>query len=195
MTVKEFLELAQIRANHSVIFEHKDAMIHFLNMALGELYNRFNLSVKSETVVTTKDLALYELRSADVQLILSVYDKFGRELEQSDVRNSVSYDYKLINYRTILVRQPVETYLYVIYKASPIVLKDESDIILIPDAMINAMLIYFSYLANDTINRDNKNEASMLIQLFEKQCQELINQGYQIPLNTETYSIHLKGYA
>ena len=194
MKVKDVIELARIRAKHSVIYEKTEALIHFINMGIGELYNRFNLSVKSETIITNSDLALYELRSQDVQLILSVYDAKGRELEQSDVLNSLHYDYKIINYKTIMLRKPINGCIYVIYKASPIVLKDLEDEILLPDAMINALLLYIAYLANDTINRDNKNESSILLVAFNEACKNLENQGYQIPINSETKSVQSKGY-
>lgn len=194
MIVQDIISLIQIRSQHIGVTEDTHSMIIFINMALSELYRRFNLSIKSETIVTNPDLALYELRNEDVQILLSLFEKTGRELVQSDVLGSSCYDYKMVNYKSFLLSKPKDGYLYAVYKASPIPLKDIEDKILLPDCMLNPMLTYISYLTNDTINRDNKNEASMFIQLFDKQCQELENQGYKVALNTETLAIQAKGF-
>jgi len=194
MIVQDIISLIQIRSQHIGVTEDTHSMIIFINMALSELYRRFNLSIKSETIVTSPDLALYELRNEDVQILLSLFEKTGRELVQSDVLGSSCYDYKMVNYKSFLLNKPKDGYLYAVYKASPIPLKDIEDKILLPDCMLNPMLTYISYLTNDTINRDNKNEASMFIQLFDKQCQELENQGYKVALNTETLAIQAKGF-
>ena len=194
MTVQDVISLIRVRTQHISITEDEHTMLLFINMAMNELYRRFNLSIKSETILTNSDLALYELRNDDVQMLLFLFEKSGRELVQSDVLGSPSYDYKIINYKSFLLRNPKDDYLYAVYKASPIVLKDIDDKILLPDCMINPMLTYISYLTNDTINRDNKNEASMFVQLFDKQCQELENQGYKVALNTETLAVQAKGF-
>lgn len=194
MIVQDIISLVQIRSQHVSVTEDIHAMIMFINMAISELYRRFNLSIKSETIATNPDRALYELRNEDVQILLSIFEKDGREMVQSDVLGSSCYDYKMVNYRSFLLRNPKEGYVYAVYKASPIPLKDIEDKILLPDCMLNPMLTYISYLTNDTINRDNKNEASMFIQLFDRQCQELENQGYKVALNTETLAVQARGF-
>lgn len=194
MIVQDIISLVQIRSQHVGVTEDVHAMIMFINMAISELYRRFNLSIKSETIATNPDRALYELRNEDVQILLSIFEKDGREMVQSDVLGSSCYDYKMVNYRSFLLRNPKEGYVYAVYKASPILLKDIEDKILLPDCMLNPMLTYISYLTNDTINRDNKNEASMFIQLFDRQCQELENQGYKVALNTETLAVQARGF-
>lgn len=194
MIVQDIISLIQIRTQHISITEDVHTMITFINMAISELYRRFNLSIKSETITTNSDLALYELRNEDVQILLALFEKNGRELVQSDVLGSSCYDYKMVNYKSFLLRTPKDGYLYAVYKASPIPLKDIEDKVLLPDCMMTAMLTYISYLTNDTINRDNKNEAAMFMQLFDKQCQELENQGYKVALNTETLAVQAKGF-
>ena len=120
--------------------------------------------------------------------------KWFKEFKQSDVIDSMDYDYKVLNYNSILIRKPREGYLYVIYRASPIALKDVNDKVDIPDAMLDALLTYISYMLSNTVNHDNKNEASMFYQMFEKKCQELDNQGYKAPLFTERPAVQVKGY-
>jgi len=195
MKLQEVMALIQVRCPNVSVSDNEDAIINFVNLGVAELYRRFNLKIKSETIVTTNDLALYTLRNDDVELVLYVYDKTGRELRQSDVINSMDYDYKILNYRSILLRHPHEGYIYVVYKASPIKLRDMDDEIDLPSTMLDALLTYVSYVLVGTINSDQKNESSMFYQMFTRQCDEMVNQGYKISLNSETAAIQAKGFA
>lgn len=188
------MRLAKIRLHNIKISEFNDTLIVFINMGMNELYNRFNLSVKSETVTTSSDLSLYELKNDDVQMILSVYDKTGMELRQSDVLGGYDYDYKIVNYRSFLLRRPFEGYLYCVYKASPTVLEDENDTVDLPDAMMNALLTYIAYIGHNTINRDDQHEMLNQYQAFTQMCQDLELQGYKVPINTEKVAIQAKGF-
>ena len=195
MYVKDVMDMAKISSlNNLAIAKNDDALIKFIYLGVSELYRRFNLSIKSETVLINENLNLYELRNSDVSLLLSVYDKLGRELKQTDVFNSNDYDYKLLNFRSFLLKKPFNGVLFAIYKASPIVFKDSDDIIDLPDAMIDALLTYVAYVGHSTINRDNINEASAYSQRFDLACRELEMQGYKIPLHTETLALQTKGF-
>ena len=195
MYVKDVMDMAKISSlNNLAIAKNDDALIKFIYLGVSELYRRFNLSIKSETVLINENLNLYELRNSDVSLLLSVYDKLGRELKQTDIFNSNDYDYKLLNFRSFLLKKPFNGVLFAIYKASPIVFKDSDDIIDLPDAMIDALLTYVAYVGHSTINRDNINEASAYSQRFDLACRELEMQGYKIPLHTETLALQTKGF-
>ena len=96
MTVKEVLDLAKIRLVNVPVSKTNASLIALINLGVSVLYDQFNLSIKSETIATSPDLSLYELRSSDVLLLLSLYDHTGRELRQSDVIGGVAFDYKLL---------------------------------------------------------------------------------------------------
>ena len=195
MNVKDVMDMAKISSlNNLAIAKNDDALIKFIYLGVSELYRRFNLSIKSETILINENLTLYELRNPDVSLLLNVYDKLGRELKQTDVFNSNDYDYKLLNFRSFLLKKPFNGVLFAVYKASPIVFKDSDDIIDLPDAMIGALLTYVAYVGHSTINRDNINEASAYSQRFDLACRELEMQGYKIPLHTETLALQTKGF-
>ena len=194
MKLSEVIGLAKVRLQNIVVAKDQSILISFVNLGMSELYRRFNLSIKGETVVTTSDLALYELREPDVDMMLALYDKIGRELKQSDVLDSMEYDYKIVNYRSFILRKPFTGYLYAVYKASPTRLVDLEDEVDLPNGMIPALLTYVAYMANSTVNRDNQQEASNQYQIFTQQCTELENQGFRIPLNTEKYAVQCKGF-
>lgn len=194
MTVQDVLDIAKLKLNNNAISRNENALIKFIYLGVSELFNRFNLSIKSETVRLNENLAMYSLRNDDVSMLLNLYNREGTELKQSDIINGRDWDYKIINYKSFLLNKPVNGLLYAVYKASPIVLQDGKDIIDLPDAMIDALLSYICYMGCSTINRDNMDETSKWLQAFDKACMSLEMQGYKIPLNTETLGILVKGY-
>ena len=197
MTVGELVELVKVRCVDTLALAKKpDVIIKFISLGVSELYNKFNLSIKSETLVETVQKTLYELRNPDVNLLLTVYDSTGRELRQTDTYDARDFDYKILNYRSFLLKNPIEgELLHAVYKASPPVLKDVNDTVDLPESMIEALLTYVSYVGHGTINKDNMQEASFYMQRFQQLCMELDAQGYRIPLNSETLSVYSKGYA
>ena len=194
MIVQDIIYLIQIRSQHLAIAKNNDALIHFINLGMEELYRRFNLSIKSETVLTVSDRALYELSNEDVQRLLSLNHRTGIEMMQSDVLDSMNYDYKIVNYRSFILRKPFDGYVYAIYKASPVMLRDINDKIKLPGTMIPALLTYVMYMSHDVINRDNKTESNNFYKMFELQCRELDLQGFTVPLNTESIAVQARGY-
>lgn len=194
MKLGQFMRMAKLRVHNLAASRDEEAMLAFINMGMIELYRRFDLSIKSETVMTNPQVALYTLKNDDVMMLLGLFDANGRELRQTDVIDSKDFEAKIINYRSFLLRKPEHGYIYAVYKASAIELVDSDDYIDLPDAMLDALLAYISYAANYTINKDNMNEADMFFQRFQAICQSLENQGYKIPANTERIALAAKGF-
>ena len=199
MTVQDIVDLAKIRLNNTAISRNEDALIKFIYLGMSELYRRFNLAIRSETVLTNTNRSLYELKNKDVSLILGVYDREGKELQQSDVVDSTRWEYKLINYRSFILNKPLNQNLYVVYKASPIIVQDTEDIVDLPDAMIDALLCYVSYMGFSTLNSAASNkqggaESDIYYQKFVAACNELEMQGYKIPLSSESLAVAVKGF-
>ena len=195
MFVSDITEIAKVTfLNNLAISRNDTALIKFIYLGVSELYRRFNLSVKSETIITSDNLTVYELKNEDVNMLLGVYDRTGRELQQTDITDSLMFEYKLLNYKSFLLRHPFNGLLYAVYKASPKPLSDLTDRIELPDAMLDALLTYVAYVGHSTINKDNINEASAYSQRFDIACRELEMQGYRINLSTESLALQAKGY-
>lgn len=200
MTIQDIITLAKVRLQNLAVTKNYDALILFINLGVGELYRRFNLSIKSETIPTNKDLALYEVKTPDISLLLTVFDKYGRELNQSDVVNSNEWEYKIVNYRSFVLNKPFDGYLYALYKASPVTYMDVEDEVDLPDAMMDALLAYISYMAHSTISSPSsmlsrgQADADIHFARFTSACNELEMQGYKVPLNAETRAIYMKGF-
>ena len=194
MLVQDIVDLAKIKLQNLTVSKNDSALIKFTFLGVSELFRRFNLSIKAETILVNENLAMYELRNSDVSMLLGIYDITGRELTQTDIYNSQNYDYKMVNYKSFLLRKPFNGILYTVYKASPTVFKDMNEEIDLPDSMIDALLCYICYMSHTTINKNNVNESNVYQQRFDIACKELESQGYKIPLNSETLSLHTKGY-
>ena len=198
MQVKEVLDLARLRLKNLNASKDLGVLLSVMNIGVSDLYRRFNLRLGSETVLVHPDLSVYELRNDDVNMLLCLYDEHGRELVQGDVLNSRQCDYKVISYREFMYYPHRGGHVFAIYKASPIKLVNVEDELDLPDAMIPALLTYMCYVLEHTTNvwdrGQVKSEPSFYWQLYEKEIQVLINEGYMIPLNTETVAIQRKGF-
>ena len=200
MLLQDILTLAKTRLANLAVARNNEALVLFINLGISELYRRFNLSVKSETILMNSSLALYELKNPDVSLLVTVFDKYGRELAQTDVIDSEEWEYKIVNYRSFVVNKPFNGYLYALYKASPIMYRDVEDEVDLPDAMLDALLSYVAYMAHTTISTQSaalgrgQLDCDTHYSRFINACNELEMQGFKIPLNTETRAIYIKGY-
>lgn len=193
-TAREVMDVAKNSFLANLSLKDKDnVVLSFVNLGVSELFRRFNLSIKVETVITNPNLALYELRNPDVSLLLGVYDKSGKELMQTDILGG-KHDYKLVNYKSFLLRNPRDGMLFAVYKASPTKLTSTDEVVPLPDSMMDALLTYIAYIGHSTINKDNILESSAYTKRFDQACNELENQGYRIPLNNETIDLRLRGF-
>lgn len=194
MKVGDVIEIIKVSSlNNLAVARNDAALMKFIYLGVSELYRRFNLSIKTETVVTNPNLTLYELKSKNVSLLLDVYNTNGKKLQQTDVING-HCDYKILNYKSFLLTKPKNDLLFAVYKASPETITDTDTELELPDAMIDALLTYVGYLGHSTINKDNINESSAYSKRFDTACSELEAQGYRIDINSEYSSLVSKGF-
>lgn len=198
----DLIDLVQIQLANWNISRDESALYQYLNMGMVDLYEKFNLGLKSETIQIVPEQAVYQLKNDDVNLVLKVYTEDGTELNSSDVIDSREWDYKIVNYRTLLVHNPrgVDGLLYVLYKASPVVVVDKNDRLDIPDTFKEALMLYMMYLGTATIHSEASNEfrswdtKSVFLQLYTNKCAELLQFGYRVPIDSEAMPMYAKGY-
>lgn len=190
----DIIEIAKLGPlNNLAVAKNNNALIKFVYLGVSELFRRFNLSIKVETIQTTPELALYELKNKDVSLMIGLYNSYQQEMRQTDTLGGI-HDYKLINYRSFLLAHPKNDLLFALYKGTPAPITSLEDEIDLPDAMMDALITYVSYMGHSTINKDNINESSAYLKRFDSACMELENQGYKIPLISESINLRLKGF-
>lgn len=196
------LNLLRNQLSNWNISRNDDALIAYINMGVIDLYEKFNFGIRSETVRIVPEQVVYNLKNDDVNLVLKVYNEDGQELNSSDVVDSREWDYKIINFKTIIINNPnkVDGLLYVLYKSSPVPTVDANDYIDLPDAFKEALMLYAMYLGTSTIHSEASNEyrswdtKSVFYQLYTAKCAELNSLGYKIPIDSEGMSILAKGY-
>ena len=201
MIVRDVMDILKLRLNNIAVSKNESLLISLINLGVTELYRRFNLSIKSEIVTTSKDIYNYQLKNGDVSLILALYDNKGVELQQSDVIDSPNWGCKITGYKSFILNKPEDNIVLILYQASPVRLMDGMDNIELPDAMLTALMAYVIYMCSSTaITTSNVSaanggtEADVYFQRYIALCNELENQGYKIPISTESLSVMAKGY-
>jgi hypothetical protein len=195
LLVSEVVEFAKVGAlSNLAIAKNENVIMKFIYLGISELYKRFNLSIKIESVVMNPNLSVYELRNPDVDLLLSLYDINGKQLNQNDVLSGNQHDYKIINYRSFLVLNPSTDIIFAVYRASPPKILSMEDELILPNAFVEALLAYIAHMGHSTINKDNVNESGFYYKKFNNACLDLEMQGYKISINTETINMLNKGY-
>lgn len=200
MLVQDILDIIKLRSSNVALSKNDAALIKFIYLGVSELYRQFNLSIKSESVAIISNQSIYNLKNPDVSMLLEVFDTCGRSLKNTDVIDSYCWEIKQLNYKSFALNHPFDGWLYAVYKACPARFSDADDIIDIPDAMIDALLSYVTYMIHSTVSsvssvlsRGGTSETVQYFQQFKAACQELENNGYRIPLNAETLSIYARG--
>lgn len=201
MILSDVTEICKMRTRNVAKSNDDKYINRIVHLGVSDLYNRFNLSVKSEIVSTNAGLPLYEVRSPDCQMIISIYDMHGNELEQSDVLDSKKWQWKQVNYRSFLLANPDGSDYVVAYKASPKFADEPDAHIELPDVFIEALVMYVIYMVSATVQSVSSqtghrggNESQEYRELYENECNRLIMMGYKINLQTERMPIQMKGF-
>ena len=198
----DLIELVKCQLNNwTSVSTDSFAIMQYLNMGVSDLYEKFNLNLKNETIHVVPEQAVYDLKSDDANLILKIYNEQGEELNSSDVIDSADWDYKLVNYKTFIFHNKSlnEGLLYVLYKAAPIEVQDKNDVLDIPNAFKEALMLYMMYLGTSTSHSQtnmsaNGNQNNNFQQLYTQKCAELLQLGYMMPINSEGMSVIARGY-
>lgn len=198
----DIIKLVKVQLSNWNISRDESALYQYLNMGLSDLGEKFNLYWRTETIHLVPEQAVYQLKGEDVNLVTEVYDESGKQLISSDVIDSRDWEYKLINYKTILINNPkrVDGLLYVLYKAAHIEVADENDVLDIPNIFKEALMLYMMYLGTATIRSDASKDSggwdtrNHFLQMYNSKCQELSMNGYKINIGIEGMPIYVKGY-
>lgn len=196
--------------------DHAKIMSH-INVALKELYKRFFLASKeviiqqydhietyvldykyAETNKASSEPYKYIIDSVfdpfldDVLKIEQIFDEDGRGLFLND--RTEPWSLFTPTYRSIQIPYPMQSNnLNIQYRASHPTLKyvpgmSPEDIeIMIPDGLLEPLLLYIAHRAFGTLNVDQNAEGNNYLQKFEASCQRITTLGLQV---TPEYGNH-----
>jgi hypothetical protein len=171
-----------------------EVIIDYINLGIIELYKRFNISTRVEVIQTTTATPVYTVRAERLNQILVIYDCNGKELTTQSVVEDEQYDYSLLSYNTILLTNPQDEFLTVVYKAAPPIVYSVEDEIDIPYAMLEALLHYIGYRAHGSINGNINQENNTHYMRFDKSCNLLAKEGYVVEPLVDTRAVEHKGF-
>ena len=175
-----FNSVKNITVSQLPISDKEEVILQAIDLGVIELYKRFNLGISCTTIATDTNVYAYEIREDSLSHIISIIDSSGKELKQPTVIGDDNYDFKLIGYRTIILKNPKKDNLTIIYKSSfSGEIKDKNGMIDIPLDFINVLVDYVTYRCHITLNNDNLNEVDTHNKRFERTCLELLNSGYK----------------
>lgn len=194
MKISTIINLATYgELNQLSIKNNTEIILSFMYLGLIELYKRFNIGIKTETFTSTTTTSVYNLRNTDINQILTIYDSNKKELISKLVQCDTDYDYSQINFNTILLTNPKDELLTVVYKASPPEIDETTETIELPDDMLEALLHYIGFKAHSAVNGNKNSENDNHYLKFERSCALLDSMGYAVDIYTARPSIQSKG--
>jgi hypothetical protein len=188
MLVSQAIPLLQESELKQLHLKTVDAtIIGFLNLAVLEIYKRFNLWQAEAVVTMVADKLLYKLDGvdADVDIDLSesmllmidqVYDNTGVVLTLNDETDE--YSVMTPQYHQVeVVEETAGETLGVIYRAAPAFMTATTDEILVPPQFLEAVFNYVGFKGHGSIKSDIRGENNTHYLRFVASCQLIHDEG------------------
>lgn len=203
MTVQQVVDLAKNgKLKNLAVKDDTEAIVGFINLGLIELYKRFMLSVKEYMVELQSGVTDYAMPD-DYMWIVSAYeevvvDKYTYEVVEIPV--NVEDNERSINtaeWNKLQIPLVIDGgFVSVIYVAAPEYLTsaDLSVRVPVPPQMIEALLEYVAYEANNTFNDAGKLESDSYYQHFEASCARIEQRGMLSSDDLDMESREMKGF-
>ena len=175
-------------------------ILHFINLAILELSKRFNIEVRAESIKTSPYTNVYSLRSKDVIGIVEIYDEEGRELRPQTIMGEESYDYRMINNFTFMLKRKADytstieynsigieqmqeiefpnSELIVVYSALSDLIETVDDELTVPTVFVDPIAAYVGYKAMTSLNANEQGETNISLAKYENSCKTLEKSAY-----------------
>jgi hypothetical protein len=183
----KYAELAQLSVVKQLdstttaeVVKAEKQIISYINLALIELYKRFNLRTEQTVVVLDMYETMYTLDIPELNEILAAYDEKGRQYFINSENDELSI--LTPNFNTIQVPNPVQDEaIFIIYSAAPVRLVWQEDLTLqtvkVPPNMLEPLLHYVGYRAHGALNGEINAENNTHYMRFESSCAKLKEMG------------------
>lgn len=168
-------------------------LISYINLGLIEIYKRFNLSTKEQSIDLDDNTTIYALNS-DCMKVLNIFDENGDEYNLNDESDVLSIFE--VNWNEIQVPNPdTGATISVIYMAEPTTMTAVGDTVPIPSQYLEPLLHYIGYRAHSAQNGNVNAENSTHYTRFEMSCKRLETLGLtQSDDVINKYTTQEKGY-
>lgn len=156
-------------------------LIRHINLALSDLFSRFNLKSKEEVVELDPTVSMYSLdHLPDLLAITNVFDDYGNRLLMNEMTDDTCQVFTP-SYNTLQVADVDSSNLYVIYKAKHPKLDDQggpNQELELPPQFKQALLCYVGYRLHYNRLKDGSAEIGAdMKNRYEMECKQLEGWG------------------
>ncbi len=168
------------------IKDDKPGIIGFINLAVLEIYKRFNLWEAEAIITMATDVLLYKLDGIDTNVAIDlsdnqllmievVYDELGIEMVLNDEKDP--YSISTPQYHQIEIQEAVDGQtMGVIYRAAPKFLTNEKAEIPIPPQFLEALFHYVGFKGHGGIKAEGAG-SNTYYKLFENSLKLIKEDG------------------
>lgn len=192
MRIQDVIDLAKYSELNSTSLKDNDtAIILFINAGLLELYKRFPLQINEHIVTLLDGVTMYDLPD-DFMYVLEAYGE--PDPSSSDTVNHLTINDPEDPYSVFFpgfkqVQVPLTatgSFVSLLYVAKPpsYTEDDMSEILELPDTLVECLLHYIGYKAHLGIRGDTQAENNAHFIRFERSCQKALDLGVAYPLDS-----------
>lgn len=176
MTAQNVIDYAKYgELKQLAIKDDVPAVLSYINLAIIEVYKRFNLKISEEIVTLSENITEYTM-PGDFMLLSAVYDENGEMLPINDEDDP--YSILTPSYNTIQVPNAADgASLSVMYKPEPTFIVNVTDVVPIPIQVLECLLHYIGYRGHGSVSGDLKTENNSHYMRFEASVQRVYDLG------------------
>lgn len=205
MLIRDVIELVRnAELKQLSVREDKPAVIGFINLGILELYKRFPLKQDEAIITLQEGKSLYLLdgtdsnvsmdASSELLMVSLCYDEQGEEVTINNEDDPLGINTPMFNAIEVPSVAQDEK-LSIIYRAAPVFVKNETDILPIPPQLLEALMNYIGYRGHGSVKGDIKTENNTHYIRFNGSCERVKREGLINADDLESKSFQLRGFA
>lgn len=205
MIVSEAIDLLKNSELKQVsVKDDKGAVLGFINLAILEIYKRFNLW-EDEAIITMVDgVKLYKLDGVDANvdidlsdkqllMIEDIYEESGEKMVMNDELDEYSVSTPQYHHVEVVEEVPGQT-MSVIFRCAPLFLTNEKQAIPVPPQFLEALFHYVGFKAHGSIKSDIKGENNVHYVRFVASCDLIKSEGLIAQDDLESTKFEDRGF-
>lgn len=174
--------------------EARNSLVNHINLGLNQLSTRFFTNTEVEIIDTYPEINVYTLKQERLVRVMDVYDSTGKSLQFPFTVGSTEFDIKELAFDTFLIPKPIEEKLMFVCKVNHPTVTLDTDLILIPEAMIEALVNYVVSKVYGSVGSVSNQQNNTFYQKFELSCNKLVEYGYSNHIDSLSKDITKRGF-
>lgn len=172
----------------------RESLVNHINLGLNQLSTRFFTNTEVEIIDTYPEINVYTLKQERLVRVMDVYDSTGKSLQFPFTVGSTEFDIKELAFDTFLIPKPIEEKLMFVCKVNHPTVTLDTDLILIPEAMIEALVNYVVSKVYGSVGGVSNQQNNTFYQKFELSCNKLVEYGYSNHIDSLSKDITKRGF-